>query len=350
MSNTTNDQESELTASSGETSRPRLRPRRATVSEQSATSKGGDGGEDAAAGLALPFLARVSKGRLNVSEASIPAPQSSDVLAQGQVFTPPHLVADEVNAFQDEDSISPTPTTINLEDSAAANSASASPAIVNQLDSTSTATFETEPLKSDRNENQQQAVVVPTDPGLVLASSSAPPSRSDPALNQASGSLATDRPFDTSDLPEIRVHRPSGTIITTMSSPVVPPTPPPTTIAQSPGANAFPFTNSAPLPAGLPNIAAAADALPLTALPPITQTALPGLSRKTRRRTKMVRKVRKTVVRKKLLSLLIGRNLANVVHPVLAKASPDIPVGFLSLDGASDSRRGSTRNSEEAVL
>ncbi|EXJ86382.1 hypothetical protein A1O3_03333 [Capronia epimyces CBS 606.96] len=42
------------------------------------------------AGLGLPFLARVSKGRLNVSEASVPAPQRSEVSVQGQVFSHSH--------------------------------------------------------------------------------------------------------------------------------------------------------------------------------------------------------------------------------------------------------------------
>lgn len=346
MSSIKNDQESEVTNTSGETSRPTLRPRRVTISGQSTTSSPDCEVQDISAGFALPFLARISEGRLNVSEASISAPQYSDISAQGQVFAPSHQVADEVEAPRDADddnpSTSPTPTTVDPDNGAATRSTSAPPGIVGEHDSTSSTTVDPEPLESNRtkNENQQQTLIGPAN--LVPT----PASKSDRDVNQLSDGLPTNTPFNAFELPQIRVHRPSGTIITAMSSPGVPPTPAPSAVDQIPGTaqaplDASPFTNPVtPLPAGLPNVSAVADALPLNAatnaLPVVPQLGIPGLSGKISRRRKVVQKVRKTVIRKKLLQLIIGRDLANLVHPVLNEVSTNVPTVLLAMDGAAD--------------
>jgi hypothetical protein len=94
---------------------------------------------------------------------------------------------------------------------------------------------------------------------------------------------------------------------------------------------------------GLPvDLASVTNAVPMdpTALNlPVTgQPSSPGvpLGGKVGKRKKVVRKARKVVVRKQLLRLILGRELANVVQPLLKQTTSGVAGEPPPVDGASD--------------
>ncbi|KIW57208.1 hypothetical protein, variant [Exophiala xenobiotica] len=335
MSDKAREQETEANSTLRGISRPGRKQRRATISGESTdTVTQASEGQDISAGLGLPFLATVSKGRLNVSEASIPAPKSSDISAQGQVFTSTH---EHPEKREPTDATTAQTDPTDLIDSAG-------PA------ATANDGLEHEAAPSKLGDKEVNS------PGTGLAGFATNPSaRSETAIDQIRGTLPELAPFDSSALPEIRIHRPSGTIMATplgasaANSVGVPATPAPSALGQSPvGAATAPLggtnlTGAIPPPTGLPvNPASVTDALPMNTtalnlpvpgLPSIPSVPLGG---KVGKRKKVVRKARKVVVRKRLLTVLLGRELANAVQPLLKQATSGVAGAPLPVDGASD--------------
>ncbi|KAK5271366.1 hypothetical protein LTR96_003190 [Exophiala xenobiotica] len=330
MSDTIREEETNSTPRG--TPRPGRRQRRATISAQSSDTVTRDSeGQDISVGLGLPFLATVSKGRLNVSEASIPAPKSSDISAQGQVFTPTHEHP-EKRELANTATAQADPT--ELVDPAA-------PAAAVHDDSEHEAT----PGKEGDEEINSPSTGLA---GFVTK----PSAKSETALDQIRATLPELAPFDSSALPEIRVHRPSGTIMATplgasaANSVGVPATPATSAVGETPaGAATAPLDGITKMPptTGLPvDLASVTNAvpmdptalnLPVTGLPNIPGVPLGG---KVGKRRKVVRKARKVVVRKQLLRLILGRELANVVQPLLKQTTSGVAGAPLPVDGASD--------------
>ncbi|KAK5281862.1 hypothetical protein LTR40_004176 [Exophiala xenobiotica] len=318
MSDTIREEETNSTPRG--TPRPGRRQRRATISAQSSDTVTRDSeGQDISVGLGLPFLATVSKGRLNVSEASIPAPKSSDISAQGQVFTPTHEHP-EKRELANTATAQADPT--ELVDPAA-------PAAAVHDDSEHEAT----PGKEGDEEINSPSTGLA---GFVTK----PSAKSETALDQIRATLPELAPFDSSALPEIRVHRPSGTIMATplgasaANSVGVPATPATSAVGETPaGAATAPLDGITKMPptTGLPvDLASVTNAvpmdptalnLPVTGLPNIPGVPLGG---KVGKRRKVVRKARKVVVRKQLLRLILGRELANVVQPLLKQTTSGV--------------------------
>jgi hypothetical protein len=73
----------------------------------------------------------------------------------------------------------------------------------------------------------------------------------------------------------------------------------------------------------------------LHSIPPVEGFGLPNLG-KVRKRRKALVKARKLVLRKRVLSMILGKDLANTVHPLLnaaggVAAPVDVPVAIPSL-------------------
>lgn len=350
MSSANAEEGSEAGSNAGATPRPGRKQRRSTISGQSTDTTTRDSeSQDVSVGLVLPFLARISKGRLNVSEASIPAAaRSSDISAQGQVFTPTHEhskklgtevgqghseerspTADSERSGQSDKTISNAATT--------SENAMAITGTENEIPAPPGSTSETEPGDTD---------TARTPPNLTSG-----PDAPDQAAN-TSPEVVSLEPLD---IPQIRVHRPSGTIMapsfetSAVDSVDVPPTPLPTP--------ASPAEATRTLSGPIENVTAAVP-LPSTGqLGPSTDTSatlgndpantgsvIPGQAddgtppkaKKGRRRKRAVREARKIVVRKSFLRIILGRKLGDDVHRRLNQANSSVAASPQPLDGAND--------------
>ncbi|ETI23173.1 hypothetical protein G647_04970 [Cladophialophora carrionii CBS 160.54] len=317
-------------------SQSRRTSRRNTISEGSVSQASEN--QAIISKINLPFLPNRGKGRLNVSEASIPAPQSSDISAQGQVFVShEHPGGTVVEALHDR--------------SERSNEA---------VESTPGASEP--PAKLPRDEHSQP-VDTPSDPGVAQETAPDDPKKASmpttrpgvPLFTQSESAVeiiaepfAGFGPSQARSVPAIRIHRPSGTVMaasvgtTAMNSAKVPATPMQSALEQSPAAagtapvNTLSTTVAAiPAPTNLPvdpsnvsnAIGAATSAVSLPSLP---------VSGKVGKRKRVIRKTRKLVLRRRLLAIIIGRDLANVVHPQLnpgANVAGSVP---LPVDGPSD--------------
>ncbi|KAK4940099.1 hypothetical protein LTR10_019728 [Elasticomyces elasticus] len=325
MSNTNVEEGGEAGSNAGATPRPWRQQRRATVSGQSTdTTTRGSESQDVSSGLILPFLARISKGRLNVSEASIPAPRSSDIMAHGQVFTPTHELSRELVMDVDQAQPEEHPAVADPEHNA--HSDETITVIAFTAEKAPTGTEDEAPFPQLAEPTTTDATAAPAD----LKSDR------DSALAQIAKSLPKLESLEPLGVPQIRLHRPSGTIMppsfetSAVNSDEVPATPV-QSLVQSPqeATTALPEAIDSVTAAGPPFSNGPVDTPSDTnAIPPNNVAATEGpaeepndrrppKAKKGRRRKKMVRKARKIVVRKSLLKIILGRELANVVHPKL---------------------------------
>ncbi len=327
--------------------------RRNTVPERSTSRASED--QQLISALGLPQLERRKKGPLNVSEASIPAPKSSDVSAQGQVFVPTHEHPRENNGdvLHNHSGESPERATETIripEPSTEQDQPKDTQASPNPTPASALAEAE---LPADSPEDLE-----------ATASSSRPSAhlftQSESAVAVLGESFAKFGSPQRHSVPSIRIHRPSGTAMaasvgtTAMNSANVPATPVQSALEQSPAA-----AGNAPLGALSTHAAALQAPANLTSnLSSVTNAVsaatsaislpLPGLpvEGKVGKKKKIVRKARKVVLRKRVLALIIGRDLAKVVHPQL-NAVTNLAGGLpLPLDGASDLFTGYARRSE----
>jgi hypothetical protein len=265
------------------------------------------------AGFGLPFLARVSRSRLNVSEASVPAPSSSDISASGEVFIPAHDHPSEWEAkiYQTARTIEETTANKEVELTETPHEPSAPQSKIVEKDSDQE-TREGNPERSGLASSQHDQI--PT---------------SQPVPN-AFGEILE-------PIPVIRIQRPSTpTMATSLGTSVV-----------SSGAGA---TGTLPAPTGHPiDPRSTINALPVGSLASALPLPLPGpgpgllVGGKKGKVKKLIGKARKHVIRKRLLAIVVGREVANIVHPLLSQVGNTAGAVPLPVDGASDLMTTNTR-------
>lgn len=324
---------------------PQRGDRPATISEQATGSFSQNESQDISAGLVLPFLARVSKGRLNVSEASLSTPITSDVSAQGHVFVPTHhQPSDEesepVDAHAEKEGPEVVTATGQPDQS---KDTDRSPSTDSVSSSRNSANVETASGGSDKGDEHRISVSGP-------ASKLIP--RSDNVIGETTGFPSWPEPREENTIPEIKLHRPSGTImpaslgtsaILSTSVPGIPVqtpvAPTPEEVATAPLGNVPAAIAAGPVPASIPlNPSAMTTTIPIDVVSsalPIPNLGSLTSAGKVGKRRKMIRKARGLVVRKPVLSILIGRDLANVVHPQVKQISTATGIP-LPVDGPSD--------------
>lgn len=296
-------------------------------------------------GFGFPFLDKVVKGRLNVSEASVPAPQSTEISAEGQVYIPGNRKASDqardalyVHRWQE-------------------NEVGALQVPAEHLNPSHETTFSVDnPSATD-----------PAGPGQTIVNDSSPADTDDPASNTLSQSGSAVEPVAKSlpkielpkptTIPEIRIHRPSGTVVMTSALGTSamnnsgPPTP-----SQS-AANRFPTSTETtplndvptlPTPEQLANPTSITSTGPLDAARSALQVPVPGLplGADGSRRRKVVSKARQLIVRKRVLHLILGRELADLVHPQLNQVGNVAGAAPLPVDGAGDLISAYSRRNE----
>ena len=182
----------------------------------------------------------------------------------------------------------------------------------------------------------------------------------DSAVIVIAGPSATFVPPRPRSVPSIQVHSPSGTIMAgpagtiPMHNADVPATPTQSPIEQSPAVTGTAPSDALAAPAAaLPALAdIAADSSnntnPVTGVTSAAPMPLPGvpLGGKPGKTKKIIRKTRSFVLRKPILAFIIGRDLANLVHPQLNKTSNAAGAATLSVDGPSDMLTGYARRTE----
>ncbi|KAI1617812.1 hypothetical protein EDD36DRAFT_12955 [Exophiala viscosa] len=385
MSSTIVEEGSEAGSNTGATPRPRRTQRRATVSGQSTDTTTRDSeSQDVSSGLILPFLARISRGRLNVSEASIPAPRSSEIMAHGQVFTPTHEHFKEL--VMDVDQAQPEMYVDQTQPEE--RGAFADPEQNAHSDETITV-IAIKGRKASTGAEDEAPFPKLTEPATTDVTATPADLTSDPdsARTQIANILPNIESLGPLGVPHIRVHRPSGTIMppsfetSAVNSDEVPATPV-QSLAQSPaGATtispeaidsitaAGALLRNGPVDAPTNSIADRPNDASTTqgpveepnegpreesnGGPGEERTGVPGeepnggpgeepgerwspKSRKRSRRKRMLRKARKIVIRKSVLKIMLGRELANDVHPRLNRVNSSVAATPQSLDGASD--------------
>jgi hypothetical protein len=295
----------------------------------------------------LPFLAQISKGRLNVSEVSILPPRGSEISAQGQVFVPVHEHPSEwdsaaIRSYSEKedqgiDPATESPAQPHQSDEAASAISTTPNNDLGSLEQSATPATEV-------NSAADQAEAGPSESGAagIITNHF---SKSDSALDQISSTSKRPAPLYSASIPEIRIHRPSGTIMaaslgtSALNSASVPGTPGPTAALPTPGAGSGPLgaipdaTAALPIPANLP-----IDPSTVTNAAPgaVPGQPLGGKGGKRGIRKKVVGKTRKMVVRKPVLAVILGRDVANLVHPLLQQATSGVAAAPLPVDGPSD--------------
>lgn len=269
-------------------------------------------------GFGLPFLARVSKGRLNVSEASVPPPTSSDISASGEVFIPAHDHPSEWEGKKYHSSQSEKVETTNKNEQAEPGSeplTQNNTAIQEGLDlSAHPKTPKDEPIPLPEDEREPDSQPRPNVFGEILER-----------------------------IPVIRIQRPSTPAITMASSLG--------TSAVSPAAGATAIKPADVLPLDPQSTVSVIPVGTLTgALPVPLPLPVPGLAARGKMKGKVKKLVgfaRKHLLRKRLLAMVLGRPLANLVHPLLSQAG-NLAGGLpLPVDGASDLRDFYTARGEK---
>ena len=352
MSNSQAAEVSEPGGNPGGYSRKRRSNRRATISEATSGTTTRDSEHQAiVSGFGLPFLVRPSKGRLTVSEASIPPPESSDFAAQGQVFIPPH----EHPGGEGSDVLHVHPDEAVEREKDAAEAAELSTKASKDSDSQVQTEAEADPIvaEDDAPDTRRE------EPKIAAAFSSAtrPAShlftQSESAIEVIAGSCAKFGPPQPRSVPEIRIHRPSGTLMAAslgteaMDSANVPSTATQSALDQNPAAVTAPLeitTDAVPVPANVPVDPSTVTNVEASAVP----LEVPGSPSKGKvsKKKRIVHKARKLAMRKRLLAIIIGRDLANVVHPQLNTITNVAGGAPLSLDGPSDLIHGYARRTE----
>lgn len=265
-------------------------------------------------------------GHLDVSEASVLVPQSSGISASGAVFIPPHehSTASKEEILHLQRPLGPEPAD-DVKRASKKEGANA------KLD------IGANPVKVTPQDTPDSAI------GPQEPTSSANP------LDRSSESKSHDRAVtsvvnafgETSDpIPEIRIQRPSApsmasslgtSVMQGAKSPAAPPGSPsndPSGVLGVAATNvALPMdtpNNAIPLPL---DVVGSGLALPLSA---------PGAGKKHRIRSRVVGKARKVLVRRRLLALILGKDLANTVHPLVKQGVGALPNVPLPVDGPSD--------------
>ncbi|KAK5064926.1 hypothetical protein LTR84_000760 [Exophiala bonariae] len=263
--------------------------------------------------FSFPFLARVSKGRLNISEASVPPPTGSDISAAGEVFIPAH---DHPSEWENKKF---RPTELGNE------------GIIHKVEHSETRSEPSTPQNPPGGDGHE-------------ANTHQELSRDETVPPPEHGQKSSGRPQPNvfgeiiEPIPEIRITRPSTPIVmmaTSLGTSVVAPA---TRCAAITPANVLSLDPESVVGAVPVSALTSTLALPVP-LP------LPGLATGGKKKAKvknLIGFVRKHLLRKRLLALVLGRPVANIVHPLLSQAGNLAGALPLPVDGASDSQEGYT--------
>lgn len=266
------------------------------------------------------------RGHLNVSEASVLVPQSSGISASGAVFIPPHehSTASKEETLHLQRPLSPEPID-DVKTASKKEGANAELAIG------------ADPVKVTRQDSPDPAI----GPQEPTSSADSGDRSSDSKIHDRAVTSVVNAFGETSDpIPEIRIQRPSApsmasslgtSVMQGAKSPTAPPGSPSNdpsgVLGVAPTDVALPMdapSNAIPLPL---DVVGSGLALPLSA---------PGGGKKHRIRSRVVGKARKVLVRRRLLALILGKDLANTVHPLVAQGVGALPNVPLPVDGPSD--------------
>ncbi|KIW96759.1 uncharacterized protein Z519_02150 [Cladophialophora bantiana CBS 173.52] len=322
--------------------------RRNTFSERATAGAARDSeSQEIIAGLGLPFLARVTKGRLNVSEASIPAAQSTDISAPGRVFIPAHQPPGGQPSYPLHDH--------SKEGAERERGVTGAPESLGELQKEPDAQAKTRPALDPQDPQNTAPPEIETQSEAEGSVPSAAEPSSDPLTKpedipglgvDASSKAEYTEPFS---IPEIRIHRPSGTVMAaslgTTATGGASESPTPVQSATEQSATTTPLNaasnpvGAAPAPTSfLVKPVTVTNTVPVNAVTSAQPLAVSGLPLRAKlgKRKRVIRKVRRVVVRKHLLAIILGRDLANAVHPRLNTAGKTVPDVPLPLDGPSD--------------
>ena len=309
-----------------------------------------------------PKLKEVRRGILSISEASVPLAQSSSIVAEGKVFAPQpgdrsHPVKQEADSeqgsIQEEDQPADNPG--QTQETAQSTDTAQDDPPNRQADSSyDTAQYHPPERQAGSSDEEQ--------PGQskckALEAALSPAHQKDPT---DTGDLEQLSPVSTPSVPIIEIHRPSDAESTmsvfaamTAIPPSTPASPKPSALgstapAAATGVNSTdapprspPNSPAAPLnavPAGLPvdgpDVTVPDVAMPGAGVPGVPQIEAPDLTvaSKGKKRKRAVRKARKVILRKPVLVIILGREAAGTVHPLLsganlAAAPVDVPVSI----------------------
>lgn len=228
-----------------------------------------------------PSLQSVQRGVLNISEASIPAPRSSDIVAQGEVFVPDHT-----KESSHAKCASWTPPDESQEDLA-----DAGPVVPEEQESLTQLQETTEPYNQSTecgSADLEQLTPIAV-PEIHIQGVPLPEPETHALDTQATQNATSAAPAN--NLPADILGADTMSLETSVTAPVVP--------------NAD-ISAVGVLPSPPPSKKAAGT----------THSQTKGGKRKC-----ILNRVRKGVLRKQILSLLLGRDLADIVHPVLNGSS-----------------------------
>ena len=241
-----------------------------------------------------PSLKSVRRGMLNISEASVPLPQSSDIVAQGEVFIPDHT---------------------------------------KESDHKECANW-TPPAEAEEESTEAEHHTPDRD-----ASVENPPGSGQPTARSTTASTTGLEHLSAVEIPDIQIHAPSdahsdvvlalgtGVINNAASAPVSS-----TKVTNTADRVSAPTAAASNLPAAIPGteilpLAPPVDlptpALPTVEAPHVVVPQVPATPARSLRgskvgkRKRVVKKARKVVFRKRVLSMLLGREVAKTVHPLL---------------------------------
>ncbi|RVX69401.1 hypothetical protein B0A52_06997 [Exophiala mesophila] len=275
-------------------------------------------------------------GHLNVSEASVLVPQSSGVSASGAVFIPPHehSTASKEEILHLQRPLGPETTDVaetasNLEGANAEVATSANSVKVTPQEAPDSSTGHQEPISSADPEDR---------------------SPENKANDRAVGSVANAFGETTDPIPEIRIQRPSApSVASSLGTSVMQGAKSPAAPPGSPSNDRTGFLGVTPTDVALPmNSPSNAIPLPLDVVSsglPLPTSAL-NVGKKHHIRSKVVGKARKVLVRRGLLALILGKDLANTVHPLVQQGASALPNVPLPVDGPSDLAASYARRKE----
>jgi hypothetical protein len=345
----------------------------------------------------LPIFSIDPSGKFNVAEAPLLGPQSSGILAQGSVFIPPHehsskgrvetptAVRESSSAATkvatgiphpsvdlqvvDEQDDTPRAVSISVDtqgikDTTAGLQTPGGPEIVESPEvaprAASRAASVPADTKNTRDRADEVTSVEPTKDPAAVRPVSHLFTQSESAVEIIKDSFARFGLSQPRTIPQIRIHCPSGAILesalgtTVINGAMLAEAPKHTGAEQgtSPASSSWMggLANRAgalPTPTNLPTdfstatnaISAATSAVSLVPL------GLP-VGGKSSRKKRIIGKGRKLVLRKRVLAMILGRELADVVHPQISNMSKAMSGAPLPVDGPSDLLSSYARRAE----
>jgi hypothetical protein len=294
-----------------------------------------------------PKATKARKNPINVSEASTPAPAESGVSAEGQVFGPNQKQITDQHVATLQYLEHPARKTDKKKTESHATEPLAEAEVMQEITAAdSDGLNHNAAVKSGSETSREQGLNDNTATPVVARPSPRLFTQSESAIGVLQDSAGPFGPPNPRSVPEIKIHRPSvtepalGTLAINGNKQSFPESTPPDGNAAT----------SAAVLAGGCTLSSAATPVqvvqgmslvrPLTAVPSIgTLPSVETTKRKVKRRERFVRKLRKLIVRKHLLQILVGQDLATVIHSsvnISDDVTPAAPVPIPVVDGPSD--------------